>query len=169
MPSTKNSKYIVLPANHQHAVMMSPHMRKIDREEVWAATGLTSRDALEHSVDVSAESYSVFMEGVDHPVMMFGVCKPASLLDRNKQIWMLGTPDIEKMSMKFLRSCDDYIKLMAGNDTVYNYVLEGNTKTLNWLHWLGFTILKPKPYGILHRNFHYIERKTPCVAQQQLQ
>lgn len=154
-----STKYLVIPATKEHAHAMSPHMREIDKQEVWASSGFMPQDSIIASLNYSEEAYSVFMQGVEHPIMMFGVCKPASLLDNKKTIWMLATDDIQKMSIKFLRSCDDYIRLMAGNDTVYNYVLEGNDLTLNWLHWLGFTILKPKPHGILKKNFHYVERK----------
>lgn len=157
---------IVLPTSTVHCDLMSPHLREIDKKEIWAAGGFLPKDALHYSLEQSDMSYTVLGEGLDVPIMMFGI-GPGQLITGKRQIWMLSTDQINLIPMKFLRECNTYIQLMGAGSTVYNYVIEGNTKTLKWLHWLNFTILKPKPHGIRNRNFHYVERELPCVPLQQ--
>lgn len=144
---------------------MANHMRDIDKKEVWSTSAMTPLDALIASMNFSEKMYTVVMPQFPMPVMMFGIGRFQSLLDDYKQIWMLGTPAIEKISTKFLRHCKQGINELCDDAIVYNYVMEGNNITLRWLHWLGFTILKPKPYGLFGDKFHYVQRDNRCVAQ----
>ena len=166
MPQTDKLP-IVIPARYDHCRAMAAHMRDVDKREVWAAGGFLPKEALEYSLNSSVESYAVIQEGNDVPFMMFGIGPEQTLLDKKRQIWMLGTDQINGISIPFLRQCNNYINLIAAGSTVYNHVIEGNDKTLKWLHWLGFTILKPKPHGLLGNNFHYVQKDIPCVQLQQ--
>ena len=162
-------KPIVIPAKHEHCEAMADHLRSIDKREMWMSSTLLPRDGLIFSFEHSQESYSVMAQDSDIPMMMFGIGPEQSLLNKKRQIWMLATDRINEVSFKFLRECGDYMNLISAGSTVYNYVIEGNNKTLKWLHWLGFTILKPKPFGILNQNFHYVEKKIPCALIRQPQ
>ena len=79
-----------------------------------------------------------------------------------------GTPQdlypdaLEKYQRTFLRRCGKVVNAML---TVYpyleNYVDARNHTARIWLHWLGFTIDEPQPYGINNLPFHrfHMERK----------
>lgn len=159
----------VIPAHMGHVDKMHPHMRAMDRKEVYASSGLTPEAALRHSFQHSPEVYSVFIGDNDIPALMFGISRITSLVSNKRVMWMLATDQINEISFKFLRESNSYIDLLGGGSRVYNYVLEGNDVTLKWLYWLGFTILKPKPYGLMGQNFHYAYKDTPCVRSHQEQ
>lgn len=154
----------VIPATIDHCYEMSKHIREIDRREVWASGGFWPRDALEYSVKSSTESFTVITPNNKVPILMFGIGPEQTILDKKRQIWMLATDEINDISFKFLRNCAQYIHLIGSGSTVYNYVIEGNDKTLKWLHWLGFTILEAKPHGLIGQKFHYVEKDIPSCA-----
>lgn len=157
----------VIQATEQHAVLMAQHLRECDKREIWAASGLLPEESLLFSLDHSEECYAALYPGNDIPILIYGMGGQQSFFDKRRQIWMLGTDQIYDVSMRFLRECRTHLQMMAAGHTVYNYVMEGNDKTLKWLHWMNFTIMKPKPHGLLQKNFHYVKRTIPCVTSLQ--
>jgi hypothetical protein len=56
-------------------------------------------------------------------------------------IWLVGTPEIEKVSIEFLRVSKPVLEQMTAHcSQVFNFVWSGNTVHLRWLRWLGFDV-----------------------------
>jgi len=116
-------------------------MRKADRDEIWTAAMTTPREALERGLERSKKCYTGLYDGV--PVVMFGVCENKFVMYRHGSIWLLGTDDLEKYQVSFLRYCQRFMPdLTEGFHLVENYIDSRNTKTMRWLRWLRFDIIE---------------------------
>lgn len=162
-------KPTVVPARIEHCELMAHYMRDIDKREVWASGAMLPYDSLAFSLKMSDQCFAVIPPDSHIPIMMFGIGHKQSIFENKRQIWMLATDRIEEIPMTFLRHCGNYLTMIAEGSTVYNYVIEGNNKTLKWLYWLGFTILKAKPHGMLGYNFHYVQKEVQSCATSQQQ
>jgi hypothetical protein len=70
-------------------------------------------------------------------------------------IWMVGTKDLKKISLSFLRHSKKVCDVLKGKHQVlHNYVDKRNKLHITWLKWMGFTILKEVDYGIENRKFY---------------
>lgn len=160
---------IVIPARPEHCHAMAPHMRSMDVDEIWSMCAMKPLDALLYSVQDSKEALTVMMPDSDVPVMMFGLGAASGILNRKRSIWLLGTDHIKRIKREFIEESGKYLETIAAGETVYNYVLSGNSASLRWLKMLGFTIMEPKPFGWLDKPYHYVEKVFPCVSSQQHQ
>lgn len=158
----------IVKATEEHCHLMAPHLRQIDIDEAWAIAAFKPLEALLYSVQDSAESWTVMFPDSDIPAFIFGIGRPGQILDSKRCVWLLGTPQIKRVSKQFIMESGDHLTMLAHGQTVYNYVLEGNSASLRWLKLLGFTIMEPKPYGWLNKPFHYVKKVfPPCVPLQQ--
>lgn len=155
--------HVIRAATKEDCIKLAENLRDIDRQEVWAVSGFLPRESILFAFENSKEVYTAHFEGDDVPILMYGIGYPKTIFDQKQQIWMLASDKIYDVPFRFLRLCGDHLKMIASGKTVYNYVLEGNNKTLKWLHWLKFTIMKPKQHGLMNRKFHYVERTIPCA------
>jgi len=58
-------------------------------------------------------------------------------------IWMVGTPDLKKISVSFLKNCQGVFKVLKNNfQLLHNYVDARNELHIRWLKWMGFTFIK---------------------------
>lgn len=145
--------YQILPAKEAHIIHVAEHMREADRREVFASSGFGAESALRASFNASEECYVGLVDDV--PVCIFGVVR-ASLLSRKGIPWMLGTPDLETHAMTLLRVSRRVMKAWKTRfDRLENHVDARNTKSIQWLRWLGFTIHDAKPYGVFGHPFHH--------------
>jgi hypothetical protein len=156
----------VIPATAEHCHLIAPHLRQIDKDEIWSIAAMNPLDALLYSVQDSKEALTVMMPDSDTPIMMFGLGAASGLICRKRSIWLLGTDEIRRIKKRFIMESGQYLETLAGGETVYNYVLEGNTASLRWLKMLGFTIMDAKPFGWLNKPYHYVERSFPCALWQ---
>lgn len=155
-----NSRIKGIPATQELIDSLKGHIRKADKEEVWAS----SHEDINMALDLSFRAAEVCFIGLldDNPMIAFGVVRPF-LLSANGIIWMLATDDIEKRISKtaLARRCREYISTMLQSfDLLYNFVDVRNTVTVKWLEWIGAEFDEPKPYGpdnMLFRKF-YIRR-----------
>lgn len=156
--------YRVETATIEHAKAMAPFLRREDADEMWAQGGWCPEDALIFSIEHSTESHVVILEATDEPVMMFGLGRPLSPFDQRRSIWLLGTDRADVLKRDLVKTSANFMRLMAAGHRVYNYVLPSNRSSLIWLRWLGFNIYEARPYGWLHKPFHYVEKVVePCV------
>ena len=108
-------------------------------------------EALVQSLAASVHARVIEHEGV--PFAMYGVC-PSAVRQGQGVSWLLGTDDLSKHSIWFLRNCD---RMLAGMHehfaTFGNLADERNTVHVNWLKWAGFT------FGgrIEHGGTHFLE------------
>jgi len=148
----------VVSATKEHCELLAPRLRVIDKQEIFYAGGLRPKQALEYSLENSLDAITVKYEGSDIPILMAGISNNLGLMDDRKNIWLLASDEINNISFKFLKQCNNYMLLLAKGNKVCNHVMEGNNITLKWLKWLGFTIYEPKPFGLYDKRFHYIEK-----------
>lgn len=135
----------IVAGTWEHLGAVAHGMRKADRDEVWAASHSSPYEALAHAMDTSTQVWTGMID--DRPICMFGVA-PVSLLGGIGIPWMLGTDDIERHQLIFLRRCRPVVAEML---TLYNHLVnlvdERNTTSQRWLKWLGFTLHDPQPHG----------------------
>lgn len=116
--------------------MMSKGLRDQDAKEL-EALGVDPRPSLEHGLKHSTECLTVVVDS--SPCAMFGVVPHEG---RFGIIWLLGTDDLFKVSRRFLRESKHWLEHITKNyDLVGNVVHRGNTVSIRWLSWLGFTFL----------------------------
>lgn len=69
---------------------------------------------------------------------------------------MLASPALYNVKVKFLRNCTRVIEsFLAYYPYLYNYVDARNTKTIQWLEYLGAEISEPRNYGAENLPFHF--------------
>jgi len=150
--------YRIVPATIEHIERVAAHMRKSDRDEVFAAGAVTALEALRHSFDCSDESWAGLADG--EPICIFGVA-PRSMITGTGVPWLLGTPEIEKHALPFLRRSRRVMSEWRSRfELLENHVDARNTKSIQWLRWLGFTIHDAIPYGPFNLPFHPFEKRS---------
>jgi hypothetical protein len=133
-------------------------MRQADRAEVAAEGGRGSYAALRDSLASSVVAWTGL---VNHePVCMFGV-SPVDILGGVGSPWLLGTDEIKKHAVTFLKLNRLYIpKMLDLFPLLVNYVDVRNAVSIRWLRWLGFAVDdKAVPYGIWGMPFYRFEMR----------
>jgi hypothetical protein len=145
------------PTNWDDVYFVVDNMRDEDIEECMAC-GRTALDALSRSFEVSEVTYTL-MSPDGHPAAILGVTD-GPLGEHFGIVWMLGTNDIKKHKMHFLRACKaglDSLFAECGKEALYNYTYANNSLHHVWLRWLGFTFLRQvelPPYG--HSFYEFV-------------
>ena len=149
----------IVPATAAHIEAMLPHVRQADVDEFLATNGWSPRRVLETGLRTSTFACAGLINGA--VVTILGE-DPASMIGGNGIPWLVGTVSLEKYQRTFLRRCGKVVNAMlAFYPYLENYVDARNHTARIWLHWLGFTIEEPQPYGahgLLFHRFH-MERK----------
>ncbi|MDL2315710.1 hypothetical protein LJC59_01315 [Desulfovibrio sp. OttesenSCG-928-A18] len=123
----------------EHAAHIARHMREADRAEVWASGLQTPSEALEESLSRSVLAWTCFVDGV--PAAMAGVCPRGSLFSRIGVPWLLATDALNAVRRSFARHSRFYVDAMQDAfPRLENYVHAGNSTSLRWLAWCGFSI-----------------------------
>tara|TARA_B100000959_G_C14977357_1_gene622058 strand:+ start:516 stop:986 length:471 start_codon:yes stop_codon:yes gene_type:complete len=131
-------------------IYLSENLRDDDIQEIKAVTDLPPLLSLFAGLKLSSVPL-VICDGNSKPVAMLGVV-PNGLIG---SIWMVGTKELKKISLSFLRNSKDVCDVLKGKHQIlHNYVDKRNRLHINWLKWMGFTILKEINYGIENRKFY---------------
>lgn len=65
-----------------------------------------------------------------------------------REFWLLGTTDILRHKVAFLRTCRDWKPyVLAKYGRVRAYIDARYTVSLRWARWMGCEILAPAPFG----------------------
>jgi hypothetical protein len=108
--------------------ILAPILREPDKAEA-SAYGFSVLDALITSLSLSEEAYVGEAEG--QPFCLFGVSAEGGL-------WMVGTEDIRRHRVHFLRHSKEWLKRLATEHPVlWNWIDSRNTLHLKYLSWLG--------------------------------
>lgn len=127
-------------------------LRDADVQEIKAMGGGNPVKALTRSANASEMAWVALWDGV--PTVAFGVARE-SWLPNVGNPWMLATDGILAMKTTFVRGSIEFVELMHKPfDILRNYVDVRNKVSVQWLKWLGFTLLPPKPYGPRKKLFH---------------
>lgn len=146
-------------ATVEHMEAMLPNIRQADIDEFIAASGQTPEQVMAHALRVSTMAWSGIADG--KVVNIFGVA-PASLLGKKGIPWMVGSTLIDQHARVFLRrSRHALAEMLELYPHLENYVDQRNHVAKAWLHWLGFHLEEPAPYGVQGLPFHrfYMEKK----------
>jgi hypothetical protein len=140
-------------------VSATPHLlayvaenaRQGDIDELYASNLATPADALEYG----AKHGNCFVALADErPICAFGIV-PYSVLNGIGIPWMVGTVDLDRYAMGFIRRCRTDLKGFFGEWAILVNVVDArNEKGIRWLSWLGFTIHSAVPYGPFKIPFH---------------
>ena len=137
-------------ASEIDCIYLSENLRKEDIQEIQAVTGLPPLLSLLTGLKMSSVPL-VICNADCKPVAMLGVV-PNGLIGF---IWMVGTDDLKKISLSFLRNSKDVCDVLKGKHQVlHNYVDKRNKLHINWLKWMGFSIINEVNYGIENRKFY---------------
>lgn len=149
--------YAIVPATQEHVAQMLPHVRQADRNEVMASAGRTVEDLLGRSVEQAELAWAGLVN--DKVACIFGVTG-ASIISETGFPWMIGTGLIEKHAKAFLRRNRPIVATMlARYPYLKNYVDARNAKAIEWLRWLGFTLLPVEKFGVYRMPFYPFELK----------
>lgn len=141
-------------ATEAHIAEISPHVRQIDREEIWAAGHMTPEESIR--LGLSSGAWACYFD--DEIACIFG-CKPLTILSDEASPWMIATPVIEKKQKAFLRRCRPIVEMWQEKyELLINYADDRNVTVKNWLKWLGFTVYPAAPYGYDGAMFCRFER-----------
>ena len=128
-------------------------MRQEDRREVigiWGGGHL--EEAVLYCLDKSECAYICKRDGV--PMAAFGVQRENPFQNVGV-IWMLATTETAKHKIYTGKWTRRGIRAFLRDwDYLYNYVDEGNDRTIAWLKWLGAKIYPPVPYGVYGLPYH---------------
>ena len=137
-------------ASEIDCIYLSENLRKEDIQEIQAVTGLPTLLSLLTGLKMSSVPL-VICNADCKPVAMLGVV-PNGLIGF---IWMVGTDDLKKISLSFLRNSKDVCDVLKGKHQIlHNYVDKRNKLHINWLKWMGFSIINEVNYGIENRKFY---------------
>lgn len=145
-------KPAIIPAAPEHIPHIARRVREEDRREL-ALLGLEPDQALRLSLRSALAAWTGTVDDV--PVCMFGV-SPGEFGEGRP--WMIGTADLDRFAMIFLRR--NKVKLEEMLDlrpVLANYVSAENVRAIQWLSWLGFTIEAPLSWGRSRQPFHRFE------------
>lgn len=137
-------------ATEDDCIYLSKNLRDDDYREIQAVTGLPALISLLTGLKISSVPL-VICDDQSKPVAMLGVV-PTGLIG---SIWMVGTDDLKKISLSFLRHSKKVCDVLKGKHQVlHNYVDKRNKLHINWLKWMGFTIINEVNFGIENRKFY---------------
>ncbi len=141
----------IVTARYEHISHIAANVRESDRQELFDYSLLSPVEALERSYSISKLAWTGLIDG--EPVVMFGVVS-ASLLSDTGIPWMIGTTELDKHQITFLKRCKPVVhKMNMCYKRLENYVAAYNIKAIQWLKWLRFEFDEPQPMGLFKKPF----------------
>ena len=150
-PNQTLTKPYLRLANEDDCIYLAENLREDDYREIKAVTGLPPLLSLLTGLK-SSQVPLVICDNQGKVVAMLGVV-PNGLIG---SIWMVGTPDLKRISISFLKNCQDVFTVLKNNFSVlHNYVDARNELHIRWLRWMGFSFIKKhQSYGIEQKPFY---------------
>lgn len=145
-------KVEIIPAEPGHVQHIAARVRLDDWRELYAL-GFAPDIAIRISLRSALMAWTGTVDDV--PICMFGV-SPGELGEGRP--WMVGTEDLDRFAVVFLRRCRKQVEAMLDMFPVLaNYVSADNVRAIEWLRWLGFTIEPSLPWGPRRQLFRRFE------------
>lgn len=144
----------IRPATVADIEVIAPRVRAADRRELWDAYGQLPVQVIDASFQASSSCWTGTVDG--QPIVMFGVVPVTAGIGRP---WMIGTDLVEVYQKIFLKRCRGVVaEFHREYELLVNWVAADNKQALQWLAWLGFTILPAEIMGHNLKPFHKFER-----------
>ena len=160
MNFNRRNGLILRNSEHPDILPIASNMRKADVAEIKASHGYNPFEALEVGIRYSRICLTAEFKGT--PIAMFGAVETPpfengkNFLLGTAQIWMLGTPEVEKIWICFgLVSKKVITYLLQYYQKLFNYVDVRNEKSVKWLTWCGAKFHDAVPYGPENQLFRY--------------
>lgn len=137
---------------------LASKLRRADIQEIKAATGEPPRIALENGIFWSDFCYTI-VDKEDKPLAIFGTV-PDPNLDDMGRVWLLGSDELSKHPLFFLRNSHKWIEKLHQRYTIlWNYIDVRNEVHIRWLKWCGFNFIRRlEKYGVEQRPFYEFEK-----------
>ena len=127
---------------------LASNIRKADLMEIEAAGNPDPYRAFENGFGLSVpNAYTIVIDGI--PAAMMGTSRPIDPETKIGTVWMLGTQDLEKRPIAFLRHMkNNYLPILErGYDALVNVIDSRNKLHIDFIKWLGFSIIRPIEMG----------------------
>lgn len=153
---------MIRDATPEDVEFLSSRLREADINEVRASGGEDPLTALRRGLAHSQVCKVGLSPSSGNPGFIWGVV-PMSLMTGG--VWAVGTDDLDKHKMTFLRRCSEPLQeLQSLYPVLYNFVDARNSLHITWLKWMGFRIIKEHPrWGYEQRPFYEFVRIDPNV------
>lgn len=151
----------IVPVTDEHIAAMLPNIRQADRDEFAAAAGMLPVEVIGRAMKSASVSAAGLING--QVVTIFGI-SPASIITGRGVPWLISTELMAQQPVTFLRHCRPALRDMSqGYRFLENYVDARNHAAKAWLHWLGFRLEEPAPYGLMGLPFHHFTKEIDHV------
>jgi hypothetical protein len=91
------------------------------------------------------------------PACVFGIREGS--MTEPAEFWLVGTPLIERYSIRFLRESRAVVEWgLKEYGVVGGFVQVGNTRSQRWLKWLGFEFKEEAEHSLLGRVYPFERR-----------
>ncbi len=149
------TKYEVVPATIEHAIIIAEKMRQEDKDELWVAVHLRPFEGVMKLMMGSRDPKVGLVDG--EVVCVWGVVRPFVLSDTGYP-WMLATPAIFKNPLGILRRIKEQFDLIKERyELLENYGDVRNEHAHRWMKWLGFKRFSAVPWGVEQLPFYRFE------------
>ncbi len=154
------------PTQREDIRLVAQHLRHADCQEIEAGSGKTPLQALGDSVDISSECYTLFETQTMLPFAILGIAPSTSPIATH--IWCLGTEDISRLSVGFLKVSVAFVSKFQNQYPILTNVCDcRNTVHLRYLEWLKFKFIRILPtFGVERRPFVEFCRIRPNLTLQ---
>ena len=150
-PLFKHGKGWIHYANRIDAEYLSSRLRESDREEIWLSHKQKPKQSLLIGLETSLICFTGFYRF--HPFFMAGIVTDLQQPNTGL-IWLLGTDRIRTCPKTFYGLTYQLLHYFFWiYPTLYNYVYEHNSQTLNWLAHLGAEFSESFPHGEQKKPF----------------
>ena len=153
-------------ATKEDLVALAPRLRKADRDECIATTGLPPELVVPKAL---AEGHEVYVGGIIEsptPELVVGF---TPITEGAATIWMVSSDVVFDHRLRFLRVTRDAIE--ACHDRYHiltNFIDERNTDHLMWLKWLNFKIIRRVTLGPQNLPFlEFVSIREQCAYPSQ--
>jgi len=147
-----HGEYNARPTTEADIGAIAASMRPADAYEVKVLSGQDPTEALTSSYELSQVCRTLSYQ--DTPLIMYGTVE---MPDGSGCVWGLGSTEIEKHVIPFLRVSKTEVDILQGNfPLIFNFVHAANHLHLKWVDYVGFDINEPVEHvtGELVRPIH---------------
>lgn len=152
----------ITPAEIGDADVLAPRLRDADREELKAMDGLDTAASIRGAISASRGrvedmAFAVWIDG--RLVCLFGFI-PAGALANEAHPWLLASDEVERIPSILTKQAGRYCSALLGDYPVlFNYVDARNTRSIEWLKRIGFSLQPAEPFGVGRLPFHRFEMR----------
>ena len=130
---------------------LAPRLRKEDKQEILAGTGLIPYEALLNGYKNGVIVFTI-VNFKNKPVGIFGINDVGNNVGA---IWLLATDKLKDIQYSFLRENKKVIDFLNTKYKIlWNFVDCRNSLHIKWLKWCGFKFINKQKYGVLNKPFY---------------